>query len=246
MSYTAAASSQDTGYPVVNLYDYAHLRRQWRSLVAAEVTIVFNYSAAKAVLAVFLDDVNFANCFIAGNETDAWGSPSFAEVEFAISNDIRVNRRKVMAVLTGFNYQYLRVRIPAQTPTDGLSVFRIGRVACMDTVFELSANPNFPYREEAGYPDPVVNSFLSGGEEIIEQGDYKIFQCSFDFKNYNYANESDFWTIDAITPGSNVVLYENLGDTSRACLCRKLKPIQVSWQTDFLRDAQSFGFKERI
>ncbi len=246
MTYTPVASSQDSGYPASNLYDYAHLRRQWRSLVATEVTIVMNFAAAKAVLAVFLDDVNFANCYIAGNASDAWGSPSFPEVEFAISNDIRVNRHKVMAVLTGFNYQYMRIRIPAQTPADGLSVFRIGRLACMDTVLELTQNPYYPYPHEAGYPEPVVNSFLSGGEEVIEQGDYKIFQCSFDFRNYDIANESDLWTIDAITPGSYLVLHENLGDTERAYLCRKLKPIQASWPRDWHLNAQSFGFKEVI
>src|SRR4030042_2463084 len=143
-------SSEDSNYPKANMLDLAHLRRHYRSLVITETTIVIDFSSAKAIKAVLLNDVNFTNVYIQGNDTDVWTSPSFSQ-QFTISEDKRVQRYKLYTALTGFNYQYMRIKITAQTPTDGLSVFRIGTLVVTETILELSRNPSIPYEYQASY-----------------------------------------------------------------------------------------------
>lgn len=226
---TLTPSSEDASYPIENVSIYNHTLRHYRAQVETEVTIVIDFAAAKSIECVFLNDVNFVNVFIAGNTADSWGAPAFSEVEFAIGNDVRVNRRKVIAVLTGFNYRYMRLRIPAQSATDGLGVFRIGTACFCDSKLEISKNPELPYKFRAEYAEHARLEFGGGGHEKIKSGDHKIFSADMKWKNVSRTDEADLWTLDAIKNTEHIVFFENLGNTYEAYLVQKDNNIDIEW-----------------
>jgi hypothetical protein len=228
VDYTPTASSEDSNYPIANIKDYAHLKRHFRSQVATEVTIVLDFVSAKVVQVMLLDDVNFADVYIQGNATNVWDTPSFSQ-QYTISKDAETQRYRLCEILTGFNYQYMRIKIPAQTPVDGLSVFRIGRIACMTSKIEFTDNPSFPYRHSASYPEPLEVKFPSGGDEQVEQGDYKIWQGEFGFDRLEKTNEPQLWLLDSLKPTDYLIFYENLGDASRGFFCKKKSQLEVEW-----------------
>jgi hypothetical protein len=221
-------SSEDANYPKANMLDLGHLRKHYRSTVITEVTIVIDFSTAKAVKLVFLNDVNFTNVYIQGNTTDTWTSPPFSQ-QFTISQDKRVQRYKLCAVLTGFNYRYMRIRIPGQTPTDGLSAFRIGTLFVTETTLELSRNPTPPYEYGAPKAKPQIIEFLSGTVEKVGRSDLKIWEGSFGFNSYERDDEDELWTLDAIDEDYYLIFYENLGDNSKGYLCQRDGSVKVSW-----------------
>ncbi len=227
---TEIPSSIDTNYLWANTKDYGHLKRHYRSLVATEVTIVCNFGSAKTILGLFLNDVNFTSVTIQGNATDVWTSPSFTQ-DFTISKDDRVQRYKIYCALTAFNYQYLRIKIPAQTPVDGLSIFRVGTRAFILSIIEFLQNPTWPYTYEASYPDPLRNDFLSGGFELISQGDIKKWKGSFAFDVNEKANESQIWLLESLQPTDYIIFFENDGDTSKGYLCIKISFMEIDWET---------------
>lgn len=238
-------SSEDSGKPWSNAADYNRLRRHYRSLVQTEVTIVCNFGAAKALVGLFLNDVNFTAVTIQGNATDSWVTPSFTE-DFTVAKNVLTQRYQIYCALAAFNYQYLRIKIPAQTPADGLSVFRVGTRVFILTQLELARNPSMGYARRAGYPAPIVNQFLSGGRELISQGDYKIWSGTFSFDNIEWEHEPDLWTLDAFQPDDPVVFYENLGTNSHAYLCRKDDPTEVSWPRHGVAKSSAVAFTEVI
>lgn len=242
VSYTPTASSTDPDYPVANLYDYEHPKRPWKSWGYPEVTIVCDYGSAKAIVGVFLNDVNFTDVYIQGNAADSWGSPSFSQ-QFTVSKDERTVKWKLYAALTGFNYRYLRIRIPAQVPQDG-SAYRIGTLVCLNTVLGMTNNPTPPYDYSADEAVRVVE-FPSGATEKINLGDL-AWKGSFSFDPYLKVNESDFWTLNSIKKDQNLVFFENETDTSKAYLCRRDAAIEVSWHLPNAVRTNRLEFREII
>ena len=239
-------SSEDVSYPKANMLDLGHLRRHYRSSVITEVTIVIDFLTAKACKLAFLNDVNFTDVYIQGNATNTWTSPSFNQ-QYAISQDKRVQRYKLCAILTGFNYRYMRIKIPAQTPIDGLSAFRIGSLFVTDTaLLTLSKNPSHPYEYQAPKAKPYVTEFLSGGAEKINRGDIKIWQGSFGFNYYERTAEDDLWSLDALDEDEYLIFYENMNDTSKGYLCQRDGAIRVSWDRPKTLNIANLTFKETV
>jgi len=220
-------SSEDTNYGKANMLDLSHLKRHSRTLVQTEVTIVINFAVAKAVKSVLLNDVNFTSVTIQGNATDSWGSPSFTQ-NFVITKDERVQRYKLYAALTAFNYKYMRIKIPVQTPTD-LSVFRIGTIVCTLNTLTFTRNPDFPYDYEASYPKPLEVEFLCGSKEQVSQGENKIWIGNFAFMLNEKINEPELWTLDILKPTDYMVFFENGTDLSKCYLCKKNSALRISW-----------------
>jgi len=238
-------SSEDANYPKANMLDLGHLRRHYRSTVITEVTIVIDFSTAKAIKLVFLNDVNFTNVYIQGNTTNTWTSPPFSQ-QFTISKDARTNRYKLCAILMDFNYQYMRIRIMGQTPTDGLSVFRIGTLFATEAILELSRNPSHPYEYQAPKAKPQIIQFLSGTVEKVGRGDIKIWEGSFGFNLYERSKEDEIWTLDAIDEDDYLVFYENLGDTSKGYLCQRDGSVRISWNRPNNMNIATLIFREAV
>ncbi len=226
VSYSAVASSEDSNYPATNLSVYGFTKRHFRSLVSTEVTIVFDFTTAKALTGVLLNDVNFTDVYIEGHATDSWGAPSFSE-QFTPAQDERTQRYKLYAALTAFNYRYMRLRIPSQAPVGSLSVFKIGTLVCLDTALTLTTNPAFGYKYSAN-EQVAINEFESGGDERVNLGDL-LWKGGFAFDAYDRTDESDLWTLNNIKKDENLVFFENRGDVSKVYLCRRDTAIEVSW-----------------
>lgn len=228
VDYTPSASSEDSTYPDDNLKIYGHLRKHYRALVQTEVTITLDFGSAKTIESVLLDDVNFTDVYIQGHADEAhWGTPDFSE-QFTVTQDERVNRYKLFAALTAFNYQYMRIKVPVQVPTD-LSVFRIGRVCCSDDRITLTKNPSPGYTYKAAFPNPGENNFLSGGREVISRGSYKKWTGEFTFRGNVKTNEDQLWSIDAFEPDDYIVFFENGSDLDKVYLCRKKSSLEIEW-----------------
>lgn len=240
---TDTASSENPSYPLSNIKDYEHLKRHWRSTVITESWVKRNFGQPKNLLAVCLDDVNFTTVTIQGNATDTWTSPAFSQV-FTISKDKRTQRYKGYLTLSGFNYKWLRILIPAQTPVDGLSAFRIGRLVCLNTVFELSESHGFTYEYSAD-EKMETNEFLSGSFEDINRGDF-CWQGSFSIDMQLRTNEDEIWRLNALKKNANLVFYENNNDTTKFYVCRRRTAIEVTWKDVGINSIKTLSFREMI
>lgn len=243
IDYAPTADSQDSNYPTSNLKDYHHLKRQWRSLVATEVKIVCDMASAKNLLGVMIEDVNFTSVYIEGSNDNV--TYPFTQ-SFAISNDERVDRYKAYCVLTGFNYRYLRIRIPAQTPTDGLPAFRLGRILLIDSIIELPINLSYPYEYEAPKRYKKVE-FESGGVEKINFGSNKIWRCDFGISRFvRDTGGTTLWQLDAIDEDQLVVFFENRGDTSKAYVVMRDNSLKVSETFFNIGKTSNYEFQEVV
>lgn len=219
------ADSEDSTYPASNLILYGNTKRHWRSQVATEVKIVFDYTSAKTLLAVALFDCNFTSVYIEGSADDI--TYSFSQV-FTISKDERTQRYDLYATLSAFNYRYMRIRIPAQTPVDSATYFRIGTVVSLDILLTLTANPSYPYAYTTD-ERVTVNQFKSGGREVVNRGDL-LWKGSFQWPALEVANEPELWTLNGLKKDAKLIFYENNSDTSKAYICRRISPVKVAWK----------------
>lgn len=224
LAYTPVMSSADTNYPVANLLLYNNLFRHSRSTVKTEVTISIDMGAATVLAGVMLNDVNFTAAYVEGSADNVtW---DFSQL-IAISEDKTVKRYKIYVPLTAFNYRYFRVRITAQDPVarfpdTALSVFRIGTLVLCKQAVELTYNPAAgPYTVSGAYPEPLINKFMDGGDEVVSRGDTKRGNIKFSFSPTTLDQVGELRDLDAILkPTSNVVFYRNNGDTWECYLCR--------------------------
>ena len=238
-------SGQDTNYPKANMLNLANLRRHYRSLVTTETTVVIDFGSARAVAGLLLNDVNFTAATIQGNATNVWTSPSFS-LSVTISADERVNRRKSFTQLTAFNFRYLRVVIPAQTPTDVLAYFRIGTLVCASSLLQLSSNPSYPYSYQAAYPEPKEVRFPTGGFEQVDMGSYKTWSGSFSYNVAVKTSVTDLWTLDTLKPTDYIVFAENRGDSSKSYLCKKRGSIEIDETHHNIYKSNVINFEEVI
>lgn len=240
---TLSSEDSNLDYSKNQMLDLAHLRRHTRTAVKTEVTIDINFGSTKAIKAVFLNDINFTDIYIEGSTN---GTDWVFSQQFTISKDKKVNRYKIHAALTGFYYQYMRIRITAQDPVDGLSIFRIGTLMCTENIFTFTQNPTYPYRYRASYPEPLEVKFPDGGFEQVSQGSYKKWTGEFGFDLNVKENELELWTLDAIDITAYLVFYENNNDSSKAYLCKKKEPLEIQWSSYKIIKTNLYIFEEVI
>lgn len=207
VDYTPACANENAAYPATNLKIYNHLRRQFRTVNLNASTITFSFGATKAIKRVFLDDCNFTSCTVAGSAA-------------TIARDAEVQRYKADVALAGFSAASLQIVVPNQVTTDGAAYFRIGRVLCLDTELEPARNPSYAMVKDAE-KQYSVETFSSGGEEVIRLGDYLKWERRIVFRGVPASNESGLWTLKAIDRDDFIVFFENRGDTSKSWLCRR-------------------------
>jgi hypothetical protein len=121
------ASSEAANSPATNLGKPGRPFLPWRTTVATDSNVVINFGSAKQVDGVLLVRCNFASVRIQGNSSDSWGAPAFNQL-FTVTQSPFNWRYQLGVKLTGFNYAFMRILIPTQTPTDGSSAFLLGGV----------------------------------------------------------------------------------------------------------------------
>lgn len=126
-TFTATASSSQTGFPVTNIQNLDPQIRWKASTYLADQSIVFDFAAPAAPSAIFLNKCNFAGAVVQGNTSDSWGTPAFTQA-ISLVKDRCLNRKGWFA-LTGFSYRYMRILIAAgQTLDNSESTPAIGNV----------------------------------------------------------------------------------------------------------------------
>lgn len=123
---TITSSGAASGYPAANLAD-PDPGLSWKAdAYTGDLWLKMDFGAAKVLNAVFLNQANFPACTIQGNATDTWTSPSFT-LSASLAKDEADNRKGWFA-LTAFNYQFLRILIPASQTLDAGTVPQLGNL----------------------------------------------------------------------------------------------------------------------
>lgn len=129
-------SSEDSNFPASNLLLFDKRIRFAKTTDTTEQWWIINLGAPKALNAVDVIDANFTNYTIQGNTTNSFITPPFdwtglttAQDKFTDIYRSHKNPQSPGGGNPAFNYQYLRLVIPAQSTTDGASQFRLGVLA---------------------------------------------------------------------------------------------------------------------
>jgi len=238
--YTPTADSADTNYPVTNVAVYANLLRAWKASVATGVGNVtldcgpgYPFAGLAADPGLLLDDVNFTAAKIQGSTVTSWTSPPWNQA-IVLSQDGFTRRYKNFSRLadlstTPFSYQYLNIQISSQTPTDGGN-YRIGRIP-VGPITELLGNPLYPVQRKT--VDPIIQTQLLDGSTEISLMGARYFELSFQRELVGSAELSQELGIQAVTPGTNVIVWDSaLGTPASAWLMRRIQDPSI--QESFL------------
>jgi hypothetical protein len=121
------SSQQSASFPAENLKTPQRPFLPWRTGATGAQSAVIDFGSAKTIDTLVLARTNFASANIQGNASNSWGSPSFDQA-ITIDQNPLTRRYQYGAVLIGFNYRYLRILIPSQTPVDGAAYYLLGGV----------------------------------------------------------------------------------------------------------------------
>lgn len=241
LGYTASATSADANFPATNVSIYGHPFRPWKALVATgivDLTLDLGVGKTLSALAadpgLFLYPTNVTSVRIQGNSSLSWGAPPWDQL-VTIAKDRLTGRYKGFFRLADLNaaafaYRYLNLRIPSQTPVDGLP-YRIGMVA-VGNVTELSVNPSSPVVRNRLDPALTVD-FLDGGREVMEMGE-PVVELSLPRHLFDTTELNEALDIDALGLGLPFVYWDAImGTTDSGWLVRRQAPPRMSqpWVT---------------
>lgn len=219
------ARSANASYPKINVMDNWHLSRCFRAadVTANDYLLKFNFGAAQSLSAILLRNVNFDTVKIQGHASDSWGSPSYAGSNLTVSQDPITGRYNIYIPITSFNYQYLRIFIPAGTSEVGTSIseWKIGNVLFMSSITTLSKNISYGYNDTGEQASKTISLPHGGAGESVELGDLTAWQGEVSFGYRAESDESELWTVNAMHAGKPIMFYLNDSDTSEAWLCKR-------------------------
>lgn len=211
------ARTSTTGYPKIAVMDRWNLKRRFRAndVTANDYLLKFDFTTAKAVLGIFLNDVNFNQVKIEGNATDSWGTPSFPGTTLTVSQNKVTGRYQIYIPLTGFNLRWLRLFIPVTATAVGgyTSKWEIGTVCFLSAVTTLSHNMSY------GYGQSARHFFNTSATERIKTAEALRWEGSLSFDNRSKDHESDLWALGKMDMSKPFVFYENRDVTNEAYLC---------------------------
>lgn len=243
IDYTPTARSADSDYPVTDIDEKWSLTRTFKAAdaTANDWLIKLDMTSAQTVASILLNHVNFTSVTIQGNATDSWGAPSFTTT-ISISKDPIVQRYKAFIPLTAFNYRYLRIFIPTgQTPTDD-TVWYVGGLVALDSYTELSRNASM-FDRTAEIPNETVE--IGGNvKDSVDTAAMLGLECSLGFSKRKQTDESELWTLNALSNSTPMVLYENLSDTSQAWLVRKEGGYKGTLLAGLITSGNTIDFEE--
>ncbi len=240
-TYISSASSANASYPATNITNH-FLNRQYRNNSTVNTTVMLDLGSVKSISGVFIDNVNFTNMTLIHSTTTAFTASTSAT--YTITQDERVRRYKIFCPLTTA-VMALKIVIPTQSPVDGSTAFKIGRVNVLtSSTVTLSADPQF--YEPAPKDFIETNDFLSGGYEDISLGTNLVWNGSFGWSARNKSYESELWSINAIGRTNDVFFYENRDNYANAYLCRLRSNISVEWDEGDIEKINVINLREFI
>ncbi len=179
------ATTSNTNFPTSNLKEIQPTKA-WKSTSLVEHTVTYNFGQSVSYNAAFINRINFAEFYV---EKSTNGS-TWTEVEHVtgLTKDeiYEENYMHRLVDITG-TYQYLRIRIPAQTPLFDTSSFKIGNFL-VGTLVQIW-NPKAGYRINE-LPKMAITEFRSGYISMAKLGKTRrSFSGSFDKINITEFNK---------------------------------------------------------
>jgi len=241
LNYTPSATSEDPSFLAANLEVYGHPFRPWKATVATgivDVTLDFGAGNTLSGLAadpgIFIYPTNVTSIRIQGNSSLSWESPPWDQL-VTINKNRESSRYKGFWRLADLNvaafaYRYLNIRIPSQTPVDGLA-YRSGDVV-VGQVTELSVNPSAPVIRNRLDPSLRVE-FPDGGVEVLEMGE-SVIELSFPRHLFDTTELIEALDLDGLGVGALFVYWDAIhGGSEDAWLVRRSGPSRMSqpWVT---------------
>jgi hypothetical protein len=207
-----SATSTATNYPKerITTLDAHPYARQWRSTATTQQDIIIDFGSSTSVVALALFNTNFATVRLA-HSTDNVTYTNFPPTNGQYTISKHMNYYKLF-VAHSFTNRYVRIRIPAQTPTDGTTFFALGFACFTDTLNTLPQNPEVPVRETFARP------YMRVGQDVAAAGAFSTTQeLQFVLANASITQLEQIAALGEETP---FVVYENEGDSSAVRLFR--------------------------
>lgn len=221
---TITSISETAGYDDDNVGDYWHLKRRFRAGGAptsdASYLLKFDFGAAKSVIAVILNDVNFDIARIRAHATDLgvnWAASTYSGLaNNAIGRDERVERYKIY-IPAVFNLQWMIVQVPvgAVAVGDYGAKWEVGSVVVLATAPNCAKNA---YSRSAIRPfeDIVIPS---GGVERVGLNDNLMWEGSISIDTRAEVDENQNWALNVLDTAKPLIFYENRLEDDKVYLC---------------------------
>lgn len=167
---SATATDAASGYPASNVA-LESIGRPWRSLDTGAKDVTVTFSAATAVQALLLQDVNFGSCVVNKSPDGTTFSLVGTLTTYA---DKLTNRSRGLIVVNDPGVKALKISISAGTPLDALAYWRIGAIYVFASTSALPRMPDFGMKTRALYPkvaQTLANGLIaqaSVGADILE------------------------------------------------------------------------------
>ena len=183
-SVTIGQSSESSDFPASNLKVISPVQC-WKSTAITESYITYFNNSKFNVDSLFLNRFNFAEFYILGRDDTSWpspvtGNPLCIHVTGQTTDEIADEdyMHYFYTFSPKFNYKYLRILIPAQTPLFEPTYFKIGNLLIGDAVEVWNPKPG--YRVDI-IPKNSVIDYDSGAFNEYKVGRTKrTFNGSFD------------------------------------------------------------------
>ncbi len=166
---TITQSSQASGYPASNVTDDAHPDIPWRTTATTAQWIEFDLGSAKTFDELTDLYTNYTSVRWRANTSSSWGGATPYDSGFVMVgvNPCQGRYCRIERPTAPQTYRFVRMDIPAQTPTDGAAYFRTGALH----LGALSLYRNFtwdfhPRRTQ----ERVLNRTVGGTEEQLLLG----------------------------------------------------------------------------
>jgi hypothetical protein len=220
-----AVSSIDSDYPSSNLKNYWSISRAARSTtIASAWTIDLDLLTAMAPV-LCLDHCNFSSVTVHGNSSNSWGSPAYSSSAITISMDYATGRYRAWIDCAGHSYQYWRIEIAAQTPTDSAAYFQLGRLVVLNPANIVTATYNIAHGyEQEALSSIAINQFDDsdyGSREVVYLSDIVQWRGKISWGTRPESGMNELWAVNRLLQRGLVVFYENRSDTSKFWLCHR-------------------------
>ncbi len=182
-----SVSTQDADYPASALKINSSSTESYRSQNTSATIIILDLLTAIQDPHVLIYGCNFASIKFYGNSSDSWVSPPFASAVFTIEKDPEQFIYKRRITLTGFNYRFLKVEIPSQTPVDNATFFEIGVLSVFSELEDFGASDGafgLPV-EMSQIISESMNRYETNRKDVLQLSNIPVleFRISGNFQN---------------------------------------------------------------
>jgi len=237
------ARSANGSYPTVSCLKQLRLMDVFRAadVTATDYLMTINFGAAQSVAAVALLNCNFDHVQIQGHASDAWADPTSPGSSLAVSQNPYTGRYNIFIPLTAWNYQYMRIYIPAATAEVGTSQseWQIGTLVIMSSATALATNISYGFSQGADEATEDVGGDKASIDDTMEwEG-----TISFDLRSKT-DYQATILALGRMSKSKPVLIYLNDGDTSEVYLCYREDAISLTRKFNDAISSNGISYRE--